>query len=185
MIEPKPKNPEVLYKLAEKIGRNKRLNVGDILTPLDINCDPIGFGVMDGICRVVFPTEDGTNITKAFLRNGEFGVTPYRASASSANSYVEAVTISLLLTTEWSLIEREIKSSAHLHQAIEGELAAHTAWKTDRWVDDRTLTSKQRYVKLQSELGDDFDRIPLHMIASYIGVSPVQISRLRRELKNA
>jgi len=115
MIEPKPKNPEVLFKLAEKIGRNKRLNVGDILTPLDINCDPIGFGVMDGICRVVFPTEDGTNITKAFLRNGEFGVTPYRASASSANSYVEAVTISLLLTTEWSLIEREIN---HQHPYI-------------------------------------------------------------------
>lgn len=184
MIETTQTKPNVLSSLAKQIGRKKRINSGDVLTPLDIDCDPIGFIVTEGICRVVFPTEDGTDITKAFLRHGQFGVTPFRATPVLANSYIEAVTPSEVLVTQWSHIEQKIKTSPELRKTIEAELAAHSAWKAERWMDDRTLSSTERYLKLQTELEEDFERIPLHMIASYIGVSPVQLSRLRRKLKN-
>lgn len=172
-----------LLQLAQNTGHKKTLNKGERLTPYNADCDPIGFVVLSGICRVVFPLKDGTEITKTFLRPGDFGLTPYLAIISAANSYVDCVTKSELLVAPWSSIETEIKSSPELRRAVEAELTTHTSWKAERWIEDRTLSSTERYLKLQCNLGDDFNSVPLHMIASYIGISPVQLSRLRRQFK--
>lgn len=184
MIEPAAHDPVLLLQIAEQYGHKKSLSLGEILTPTDPECDPIAFLVISGVCRVVHPIEDGTEITKTFLRSGRFGVTPFRATASSAISYVESVTKCDLRIMQWSRIEDQIKSSPGVRQAVEAELANHTAWKTERWIDDRTLSSTERYLKSQEFLKEDFDKIPLHLIANYIGISPVQLSRLRRRLKD-
>lgn len=43
----------------------------------------------------------------------------------------------------------------------------------------------QRYLALQAAHRERLERIPLHILASYLGVSPVHLSRIRRKLKDA
>ena len=42
-------------------------------------------------------------------------------------------------------------------------------------------TPKQRYDKLTETFPDIHNRVPQHMIASYLGISPVHLSRLKKE----
>lgn len=44
-------------------------------------------------------------------------------------------------------------------------------------------TPEQRYVKLKEEYPFIVDRIPLHYIASYLGITPVSLSRIRSRIK--
>lgn len=43
----------------------------------------------------------------------------------------------------------------------------------------------QRYLALQATHQDRLERIPLHILAAYLGVSAVHLSRIRRKLKEA
>jgi len=49
-------------------------------------------------------------------------------------------------------------------------------------IDLLTLTAKERYLKLISEKPQLIQKIPLKYIASYIGVTPESLSRLRKEI---
>ncbi len=47
-----------------------------------------------------------------------------------------------------------------------------------------TKTPKERYVKLQTHMSKLLCQVPQYHIASYLGVTPVTLSRIRRDLKN-
>jgi CRP/FNR family transcriptional regulator, anaerobic regulatory protein len=45
-----------------------------------------------------------------------------------------------------------------------------------------THTAKERYLALITERPKIINRVPLHMIASYIGITPEALSRIRKEI---
>ncbi|WP_299184947.1 Crp/Fnr family transcriptional regulator [uncultured Aquimarina sp.] len=51
-----------------------------------------------------------------------------------------------------------------------------------RIIDHATLSAEQRYVKLQKEYPSIIQNIPLKYIASYLGINPGSLSRIRNEL---
>ena len=48
-----------------------------------------------------------------------------------------------------------------------------------------SLDAKQLYLKLLEEKPQILKSIPLNHIASYLNITPVQLSRIRRDLKNS
>jgi len=46
-------------------------------------------------------------------------------------------------------------------------------------------TPTQRYLTLMATHPQQLERIPLHILAAYLGVSAVHLSRIRRKLKNS
>ncbi len=46
------------------------------------------------------------------------------------------------------------------------------------------LTAKERYLNLIKERPKVFERIPQHYIASYLGIKPPSLSRIRRQISN-
>ena len=51
--------------------------------------------------------------------------------------------------------------------------------------ENKALSAKEKYLNLMGNNQNVKKRVPLKDIASYLGVSPVTISRLRKELDNA
>ena len=52
----------------------------------------------------------------------------------------------------------------------------------DRMQSLSLLTYKERYLQLQQKTPDVLQRVPQYMIASYLGITPEALSRLRKRM---
>lgn len=77
------------------------------------------------------------------------------------------------LTTQYNDIANFYISYLERHWVIEKEFAEITL-KSD--------TAKQRYLELEKDYPELVSRLKLHQIASYLAVTPTQLSRIRAEL---
>jgi CRP-like cAMP-binding protein len=80
-------------------------------------------------------------------------------------------------TTE--LIRKEIPVMETLISRFNEQLLADSQLKYE---DLLILTPQQRYVKLLEQRPDLYNRIPQYMIASYLGIKPESLSRIRKRL---
>lgn len=140
----------------------------------------IGF-VVSGVFRVCYFDKDGNEITKYFIDEGEFMVDlhSYQFQLPSTE-YVQAVTACEVLVfkgqdwqalghtiTDWYKTEANIISRALIQKVNRLSPLVHEDAATKY---DAFLT---RYPGLAN-------RIPLTYLASYIGITPQTLSRLRR-----
>ena len=58
----------------------------------------------------------------------------------------------------------------------------YLAVMTQRYLDQTSLRSEERLKKLMIEQADLFQRVPQYYIASYLGIKPPSLSRLRKNL---
>ena len=142
----------------------------------------IAFVVTNGVFRVFLPFEDGQEIVKKFLLPGEAGITPYQANGTSVISCLEAVTDGELAVAPLLDVLVASQSDPQLIQIINQLTENQISEKAQREIDHRRLNAKDRYQKIVRQLGPWASQVPLFEIASYIGVSPVHLSRIRKDL---
>lgn len=82
-----------------------------------------------------------------------------------------------------------LKARVEQDPALQAELQALTLQRLVDYVNLYTSaiakTPTQRYLALLATHQQRLERIPLHILASYLGVSAVHLSRIRRKLKEA
>ena len=132
-----------------------------------------------------FLRKDGREFNKSFHLENSF-VLPITPSMQSEPSlfYVSAVESA----TVWAAPAMEVASELHklgrwtmLQNHLLGQLL--TA-KLVREHDLLTLDAKQRYQKLCAEQPDLARRVPLSMLATYLGITDVSLSRIRRGVRS-
>jgi CRP-like cAMP-binding protein len=114
---------------------------------------------------------------------------PENTFISAYESFVQQTPskLNLQVTEDTSLIELTVKTSAELlsHSpkfetlariAMEDELIAHQKIIASLL----TLTPEERYFQLMKENPEVFQRVPQHYIASYVGVQPESLSRIKK-----
>ncbi|QJB70489.1 Crp/Fnr family transcriptional regulator [Parasphingorhabdus halotolerans] len=141
------------------------------------------FVVTEGVFRVFLPFEDGQEIVKKFLLPGDAGITPYQADGTFVVSCVEAVTAGEIAIAPLDDVLVASQSDPQLMQIINFHRENQISEKAQREIDSRRLGAKERYLKVVDQLGQWADQVPLFEIASLIGISPVHLSRIRKELR--
>lgn len=53
---------------------------------------------------------------------------------------------------------------------------------TERFMDAKSLSAEEKYLKLLATYPDIFRRVPQHYIAAYLGIKPQSLSRIRKKL---
>lgn len=95
--------------------------------------------------------------------------------------FIEALEDSEVLLTELSSIqklnERIPESAAHYQAALQKSMEA----KTQRIVSSLSATAEERYNDFVKKYPSLLQRVPQHMIASYLGISPETLSRIRKQ----
>ncbi|MFK7733902.1 MAG: Crp/Fnr family transcriptional regulator [Pseudomonadales bacterium] len=145
----------------------------------DLEQDPKAMMVTDGVCKVVLLLEAGKEITKSFLTPGDVAITPYRLNKDYA-VFVQAITPVSFESVDYLAIRKASETNKALQQAISGRWTQYESQKEDRFVIDQTLPSVERYQLVVERLGEWADKVPLLEIAAYLGITPVQLSRIRR-----
>lgn len=139
--------------------------------------------VAHGLLRYVAVSEDGKEFTKHFaLAPGLVGST--RASTLKVPSQfsVQALCDCLLLQVDWQSFRQLLSSHPVISAAYAGTLEQLFIKKEQREYDFVLKSAEQRYLDFQHEFADVMRDIPLQYIASYIGITPVALSRIRKRL---
>jgi CRP-like cAMP-binding protein len=142
------------------------------------------FLLRSGAARLCLLDEDGSDTTVQFFFEGDM--------VSSLESMMRGTRSSLELRTmepcSVLVLPRDtVLAQVQADTALLTELLALTQARLVDYI--RLYTSAisqsptQRYQALQAQQAQQLARIPLHILASYLGVTPVHLSRIRRTLK--
>lgn len=143
----------------------------------------MGFN-LNGIFRLYYIDNEGNELTKGFSTSGKF-VVSYSALVQKRPSYfyIEAVVDTDILKfkySEWQkLINADIRWYPFLYKLVESVYIMKELREKAFLLDDATT----RYLNFRKEYPDLEKKIKLYQIASFIGITPETLSRIRKKLK--
>ncbi|MEM1115256.1 MAG: Crp/Fnr family transcriptional regulator [Bacteroidota bacterium] len=138
--------------------------------------------VASGLLRFYYPADDGRESNKAFVVEDEFAAALAAARLGVPILYgVEALEPTTLLAARIAdldaLMEAE-PSVERFGRRLAEYLLTRKAKRTRSLL---TQSATERYLALVEARPDLVQRVPLYHLASYLGVTDVHLSRIRRE----
>lgn len=133
-------------------------------------------------CLRLFFNHDGRDITFQFFSEGNF-VASFDSLYSKTPSLFSLESIE---PSEVAAIERDdfyalIEQSSELRKEYEERLIERFHAYQQLFLSRIRDTPQQRYEALLREYPDIVRRVPQHYIASYLGITPVSLSRIRNK----
>ncbi len=161
----------------------RHVRKGDILLKAGEVCKHVYF-VNSGLLRCFYYSqEDDREVTGEFFAANCF-LTDYFSFATQqpTNIHIQALEDSELISIPRPGIYAQY-DKYHMAERF-GRLIAEKSFidMFNAVVIQKTLSPEQRYKILQQERPDLFDRVPLHLIASYLRITPEHLSRIRKKI---
>lgn len=137
--------------------------------------------VLKGCIRAYYVLE-GEEKTTAFYTEME-GLTPSCViSKTPSDYYISCIEDSLLLVSN-SDMEEEVNSKFPKFEVMCRMFSAELLAKKQMDFDEfKTSSPEQRYLNLVEKRPDLIQRVPQHQLASYLGIKPQSLSRLRARI---
>ena len=142
--------------------------------------------VTRGLLRFYYPSGDGAEANKAFVAEGEFAGPLAAAALGLPVVYgVQALERTSVLAAPYADFARLVERDAAFER-LGRKLAERVLIRKElRTRNLLLLSAKERYRHFVEDRPDLVQRVPLYHIASYLGVTDVHLSRIRRELAQA
>ena len=169
----------------DRASRRKRLRAGDSL--LEVGDDVTFAGVvLSGTLREVFVDADGEERTRTFSFEGDLvsswsDVLARRPSRTRIEALTDAE-VQLYDVASIRALEPTAPDLRHVLRVVAESLYLR---KADREFELLTLSASQRYDALLARVPFIEERVQLQHIASYLGITPVYLSRLRRRRRSS
>ncbi len=172
-------SPEAHFALLELI-REERYSKSSDIQRTDSTCKNIFF-MSAGAARI-FYWKDGVDITEHFAVEGQLIIRAESLfTAQKTNKGIQSITASQVLVIPaeglFQLYERFPEIESMFRRVFEKEWV-NTIKRLESF---QMKTAKERYLDLMNET-NVLSMIPLKMVASYLGITPVSLSRIRADI---
>lgn len=136
--------------------------------------------VLEGLVRHYYVDARGRESVKAFRGPGEVSA-PYAEiiQRRPSRSSIQALVDTRLVVFPAERVEALAEKSAALQRLLRRLVELHFVEKEQREFEFLQLSAEERYRQFCRERPDHLADIPLHQVASYIGITPVALSRIR------
>ena len=142
--------------------------------------------LVSGILRLYYISDSGFEFTKSFCLEGDM-VAAYTALLNNEPSklFIQALEDSKLLTANYEGYQAAAAESPYW-QKVNQNIAERLFMKKEERESSLLLDNAQtRYMKFRNEYPSLESRISQHLIASYLGITPVTLSRIRAKLRKS
>jgi CRP-like cAMP-binding protein len=142
------------------------------------------FMIEEGCLRAAYDHK-GRDITCQFFFEGE-GVSSFESFQFGTPSLVriEAVERSVLWTISRPDLDRLLREVPELRETANDHVLRRMAYYMRQMLSFLRDTPAERYALLLKERPQVVQRVPQYLIASYLGITPVSLSRIRGRLKS-
>ncbi len=139
--------------------------------------------IAKGTCRGFYNNKEGEEISVAFMFPNDF-VSAYYSFLTKRPSLMAIQAVSA--TTIISISYADLNTLCDSYKTAEriGRLNAERIYrrKEEREIALLTMSAKERYLDLINRSPELLQKIPLKHIASYLGIKPESLSRIRKQL---
>lgn len=178
---------EPLSEQSKEIMRQRlyagTLKKGDYFSEAGKICNHIGF-VNEGILRVIYYDKNGNEYTRFFIREGHFAVDLQSFNDQVPSSeYLEALApckLTIVSRPAMEYFSKHIPNWTSIVRKVTERALIEKLNVRSEMVSDNATT---RYQKLMERHADILQRVPLGIIASYLGVTQYTLSRIRHNYK--
>lgn len=141
--------------------------------------------VLKGLIREYY-LKDGEEKTTAFFTENE-PVNSFTSnnSKSPSRSYLECIEDCILTVGTDDIIEAMCKKVPRLENLMRVEVEKNAGKFQDEYAAFIMSSPEERYVSLLEKRPGLMNRVPQHQIASFLGVKPESLSRIRKRLLTA
>jgi len=148
-----------------------------------ISADHKSFLLLSGIIRGYYLDADGNDVTHMFIFEGTTYGSDFLTTDKPHMCSFEALEECIAVEINRTVLLEKIKSDSSLMMEYIHMLEEALKRKILRETSLVTKTATERYLDLKKEYPDIDNRVSQAHIASYIGISPVSLSRIRRVIR--
>lgn len=131
-------------------------------------------------CLRIWFNNNGADITFQFFFEGE-GVSSIESFITGEPGHfnLESIEPSVIYTISKENFQYIIENSSILKEEIEAHILQRLLYYQELFLSRIKNTPQQRYEELLKNHPKILQRVPQHYIASYLGITPVSLSRIR------
>ncbi len=159
--------------------RVKLLEKDDHLFRQGEDCENL-YMVLKGIFKVYYQNNEGEEKIKRFISRGEtLAPMPSIIKGETSCFSAQALENSVVAYLKYSEMESLTHKSHHWERALRKGLEESLVAREDREYELFMLTPQERYEKFVNKYPQLMNQLPQYLIASYLGITPVSLSRIR------
>lgn len=171
-----------VYTVLQGLSTFRKLKQGEMLVEQGTKSDKMFF-VVTGLLRAYHVLESGKEITKNLYTPFSF-VGPFSSIIKDEPSFLSHV--ALVDSTLFEInfkgflkhVEEDLEMSHIYNRVLENIFIVYEK----KYMDNLCFNATERYEILKKRIPDIDNLIPQYQIASYLNITPVQLSRLKREM---
>lgn len=136
--------------------------------------------VLSGLVRHFYVDAKGRESVKAFRGPFEFSA-PYAELIlrRPSRTFIQALAPTTLLCFEAAKVDALAETSLELQRLARRFVELHFVQKEQREYEFLQLSAEERYARFCAERPEHLALVPQHQVASFIGITPVALSRIR------
>lgn len=181
-IEPLVSIPkEKLQAIEEQYYRPKVAKAGDYLVKQGDVCRNICF-LQEGILMMVYEREGRTYIKDFIFKNDFASVHQSLITGQPARYALKAISDCIYQSASYKELELLYKKYPELNAISKEFTEAIYLNMTQRFESIITLSAEERYLELLDRRPTLLSEVPLYLIASYLGITDVALSRIRKRI---
>ena len=170
------------YVILKSLAKYKKLKQGEILIKQGVKSNKMCF-LASGLLRAYHALESGKEITKNLYTPFSF-VGPFSSILKNQTSLLthEALTDSILYEVNFEDFIEFSKTNIEISNLYNRVLEYIFIMYEKKYLDNISLNATERYKQLKDYIPNIDNLIPQYQIASFLNISPVQLSRIRKDL---
>ncbi|VYT62066.1 cyclic nucleotide-binding domain-containing protein [Clostridium tertium] len=139
--------------------------------------------IFSGIARSYYLDKEGNDITKFFMKENDFCIGESLFSNQKSIQGFEALENVTALKFKAKELKELILQNESLSCLYMEFLENNLLYKMQREYAFQIMSATERYISFQKEYKEINERISQHYIASYLGITPESLSRIRRTIR--